>query len=61
MHGEIHFFPNNGGFTDEDGEDLIGYYFRFVDDETGSTTHLIGPYNTGPEAERACQKEWRSQ
>ena len=61
MHGEIHYFPASGNFTDEDGEPLIGYYYRFADDFDIPTSVMMGPYNTGLEAEEACQTEWQQQ
>lgn len=55
--GDIHYF--DGTILDEDGDCLFGYYFEISSDEM-SSSGLIGPYSTGPEAETACQLEYDS-
>lgn len=58
MQGQIHHFEAAGNYVDTDGDDLIGFYFCFVDESDNQISGLIGPYNTGKEAEKACQIEW---
>lgn len=48
MEATIHIC--NGESLDEHGEPRYGFYFEIV---AGT---LTGPYNSGPEAEAACQQ-----
>jgi len=57
LSGNIHhFFAENGQVTlDDEGEPMIGFYYEIM---RGSVpiSALTGPYNSGPEAEAACQR-----
>ena len=57
MYAEIHHYPPSGNHVDDDGEDLIGFYFVLFTDTGISVTGLIGPYLTGGEAEKAAELE----
>jgi hypothetical protein len=57
VYAEIHHYPLSGHHLDDDGEDLVGYYFVLFTDKGISVTGLIGPYTTGSEAEEAAEME----
>lgn len=54
--GEIHEF--DGSTFDEDGEVMLGFYYRFLDQHDAPITLLMGPYASAFEAETACQNEY---
>lgn len=53
MEAKIHYYQ--GTSLDEDGEPMFGWFFEWPPGQ------LMGPYNSGAEAEIACQQEYCSQ
>lgn len=41
---------------DNDGDQLIGFYFQFTDEHDLPINGLIGPYRDRERAERACKR-----
>lgn len=62
VHANIHeFFPHplTGELTkDAEGDPLLGFYFQIVNAQGMAISILMGPYNSGPQAEEACTKAW---
>lgn len=56
-NAEIHEF--DGSTVDEDGEIMIGWYYRFLDTHDVPISLLMGPYASAGEAEAACQREYK--
>lgn len=60
-HGEIHEFRASGNFFDDDGEAMIGFYFRIVDQFEIPLSKLTGPYSSAEEAEAACNNAYQKE
>jgi len=41
---------------DEDGEQLLGFFYQFIDEQDLPVTQLIGPYRDKRAVERAAQR-----
>lgn len=54
LEGEIHHYDGSGGQTDDSGEPLLGFYYVIKEGQE-YVSSLMGPYNTAPECETACQ------
>ncbi len=55
-NAEIHQF--DGSTVDEDGEIMLGFYYRFLDTHDIPISLLMGPYASASEAEAACHREY---
>lgn len=54
-----HFEPNNqSGMVDDDGDDLLGWYFQIMASAEEAITDIIGPYRFREMAEDAARTEW---
>lgn len=53
----IHEFNKEGPIiTDDDGDQMLGFYYQFTDAEDIAIAGLIGPFNRRAEAEKAAQR-----
>lgn len=53
----IHEFNTDGPVTvDDDGDQMLGYYYQFTDIDDVAIAGLIGPYLRRAEAEQAAQR-----
>ncbi len=41
---------------DEDGDQMIGFYYQFIDAEDTPVTGLVGPYGDKPACDKAARK-----
>ena len=52
----IHEFdPEGEPVFDDEGDQMIGFYYQFIDNEDNPLTDLIGPYRDNLAVERAAQ------
>ena len=59
MHVNIHEFdPSGTPFLDEEGDQMIGSYYQFMNDDDEPISCLIGPYRDKKAAARAAQRAY---
>lgn len=57
----IHEFDETTGpYIDDDGDQMHGFYFQFIDENDEPVTDLIGPYGYDGAAERAALRAYHS-
>lgn len=57
----IHEFIPSGPITyDDEGSQMLGFYYQFTDDQDQPVTTLIGPYNDKSHVERAANRAFKS-
>ena len=60
QHVLIHQFENFGlPYFDDEGDQMLGFYYQLLDKNNIPISKLIGPYLIGPEAEKAALKAIR--
>lgn len=53
----IHTFtPDAPPYYDDDGDQMLGSYFQFIDENDEPVSPMIGPYGDHGQAARAAQK-----
>jgi hypothetical protein len=58
-----HFYPHpdTGQIEiDEEGDPKLGFYFQFMNEDDEPISRMVGPYNTLPECEKACCREYEA-
>lgn len=50
------FAPSGFPHFDGEGDQMIGFYFQFIDENDQPYGDLIGPYAVNADAERAAQR-----
>lgn len=45
---------------DDEGDQMLGYYFQFIDKDDNPVGELIGPYSDSRAAEKAAQRAFTS-
>jgi len=56
----IHEFdPAIQSVTDDDGDEVLGFYYEFIDENETPIGYMIGPYRDGPSAEKAALRAWK--
>lgn len=45
---------------DDEGDQMLGFYFQFADQDDQPITHLIGPYQRKGTAEKAAVKAFHA-
>lgn len=48
------FVPEGTPYHDDEGDQMLGFYFQFTDTHDQPVSDLIGPYSKGGDAERAA-------
>ena len=58
----IHEFDDETRFThlDADGEQMIGFYFQFTDEDDLPLCNPIGPYRYNKDAEKAALRAFKA-
>ena len=46
-------------FYDDEGDQMIGFYFQFTDEDDNPVSGLFGPYGYGKAAERAAMRAYQ--
>lgn len=54
------FVPSEMPYFDEEGDQMLGYYYQFIDEADEPVGQLIGPYGYEELAERAASRAFRS-
>lgn len=50
------FTPNGVPYFDDEGDQMIGGYYQFLDENDNPITDLIGPYRDARAARKAAQR-----
>jgi hypothetical protein len=51
-----HFGPNGPPHFDDEGDQMVDYYYQLIDKNDDPLTGLIGPYRWQADAESAAQR-----
>lgn len=54
------FLPEGIPHHDDEGDQMLGFYYQFTDHEDQPVSDLIGPYSQGCDVERAAVRALRS-
>ena len=57
----IHEFDLSGEtIFDADGDEMLGFYYQFTDENEEPVSGLMGPYRYGPAAEKAAIRAFKA-
>ena len=54
------FTPSDAPHYDDEGEEMIGFYYQFIDTDDEPVSAMIGPYINKTEVEKAATRAFHS-